>query len=146
VNGLKTYAANNGETVTFTLEVANDGNTTQDNVSVRDVLPIGINFVAGTAQPSTAPVSVSYDASGRVLTWSGLTLPNNAKINLTFQATYTDTVSRTNQVEVCSYRGKNQSQPAGAVAQDPDSAPCNGFISEDDDSSATITPKTGGGG
>lgn len=142
---MKSYAANNGETVTFTLEVTNNGNTTQPNVSVRDVLPAGINYIANSATPNAAPVSVSYDASGRTLTWSGLELLNNAKRTLTFQATYTDTVSRTNQVEVCSYRGKNQLQTTGAVAQDPDSASCNGFVGEDDDSSATITPKSGGG-
>lgn len=70
MNGVKSYAASNGETVTFTLEASNEGNTTQNNVSVRDVLPVGINYVAGSAQPSTSPVTVSYDASGRVLTWS----------------------------------------------------------------------------
>lgn len=111
VNNVASYAATNGETVTFTLRVSNEGNTAPGApVSVVDYLPVGINYITGTATPNTAPVTVTYDAATRKLTWSGIVLGSNDAKTLTFQATYTDTVTRINYTEVCGYNGYTSGQ------------------------------------
>lgn len=156
VNNVASYAASNGETVTFTLRVSNEGNTAPGApVAVVDYLPVGINYITGTATPNTAPVTVTYDAATRKLTWSGIVLGANDAKTLTFQATYTDTVTRINYTEVCGYNGvgtatgNNQTGlPTNALTnpQDIDSNPCNNGANppvQDDEAQATITPRSG---
>lgn len=106
VNNVSSYQANNGETVTFTLRVSNEGNTAPGApITVVDYLPTNVNYVANSALPNTSPVSVTYDSATRKLTWSGIVLGANDYKLLTFQAIYTDSVSRTNYAEVCGYNG-----------------------------------------
>lgn len=159
VNGAATYAALYGETVTFTLRVSNEGNTAPGApVSVVDYLPTNVEYITGSATPNTSPVTVTYDAATRKLTWSGIVLSNNDFKLLTFQAKYNDNVARTNYTEVCGYNGvgtasgNNQSGlPTNTLTnpQDVDSNPCNNGANapvQDDESQATITPKSGGDG
>ncbi len=156
VNGVSTYSADNGETVTFTLRVSNEGNTAPGApVTVIDYLPANVEYVAGTATPNTLPVTFTYDGSGRRLIWSGIVLSNNDFKTLTFQAKYNDNVARTNYAEVCHYNGISQNDsgvtPTNAITNpaDIDSNPCNNGANsptQDDEAQATITPKTGWGG
>jgi uncharacterized repeat protein (TIGR01451 family) len=138
VNGVKEYQAYSGETVNFTMVVGNSGNTTATNFSVNDYLPAGLVYVQGSA-------GASYNSGTHVITWAGLTLASGASTTVSFSAIYTDTVLRTNYTEVCQYFG--ETLPTGPTGpQDIDSNPCdngaNPDTTEDDDSQATIKPKT----
>jgi len=70
---------NVGDTVTFTIEVDNLGQTAAQNVTVQDALPTGLEFVA-------ASTGGTFDASIRTVTWSLGTLPFPGQTFLTVQA------------------------------------------------------------
>ena len=149
VNGVKTYAANYGEEVTYTLNVGNQGNTNVTNAAIIDYLPAGVEYISGSAAGGGA-TSITYDPVARKLTWSGVNLPAALVFPLTFKAKYLATTNQINYTEVCSYNGTvgGVTKNDGLVGErtDTDSLPCNGTSNnEDDTSSATITPKGSGG-
>jgi hypothetical protein len=91
-------------------------------------------------------VTVSYDSTNRRLVWSWLTFRNNNAFDLSFKAIYRDTVARTNFAEICKYNGKSIKDWNINEMYDADSDPCNRGANppvEDDESSATINPRTG---
>ncbi|MEW6554464.1 MAG: DUF11 domain-containing protein, partial [Actinomycetota bacterium] len=117
---------NVGETITFTLTLANAGPSTATGISVRDVLPDGFTYVAG----SMAGGSSRSDASAPALTWTVNSLASGSSVDLTFQATVRVAGDYVNIAQVMT---SNQ--------YDPDSTPGNddGDQSEDDEDSAAVS-------
>ena len=111
-----------GDTVTFLVNVNNEGPDTATNIVVRDVLPIGLTDV----QVTTA--SGAYNAAtGR---WTIESLPTGSTATLQIQARVVTSDVITNTAEIV------------AVDQfDPDSVPDNGLVGEDDLGAATVTPR-----
>lgn len=56
-------AASPGDTLTYTVTVGNTGTRTSEPTTVRDVLPLGLTFVAASA-------GGSYDAATRTVSWA----------------------------------------------------------------------------
>ncbi len=115
-----------GETITFTLTLANAGPSTATGVSVRDVLPDGFTYVTG----SMAGGSSRSDASAPTLTWTVNSLASGASVDLTFKATV---LAAGDFVNVAQVMTSNQ--------YDPDSTPGNddGDQSEDDEDSVAVS-------
>jgi uncharacterized repeat protein (TIGR01451 family) len=114
-----------GETITFSINVANAGPDTATNVSVEDVLPDGYSYVAGSISGGDA----CDDSGAPTLTWSFDSLDAGSAVELTFDATVLATGDYANTAQVM------------AVDQyDPDSTPANddGDQSEDDEDSQGI--------
>ena len=70
---------NVGDTVTFTIEVDNLGQTAAQNVTVRDTLPSGLQFVAASA-------GGTFDSATQTVTWSLGTVTFPGQTFLTVQA------------------------------------------------------------
>ena len=95
----KTYA-NVGEEIEYTFNLTNDGTITANNVSIQDVLPVGMDlvpnsiFVGGIQAPDTFPISVGdiYASQSVVVTFKAVanSLPavnpvlNIARVNYSF--------------------------------------------------------------
>jgi uncharacterized repeat protein (TIGR01451 family) len=108
-----------GQNVTFTVTLANNGPTNATNVVVTDALPAGLTFVsstpsAGTYNPGTGAWAVASLASGASATLQLVALVANA-----------GTLTNTAQVTA-------SDQP------DPDSTPGNNNAAEDDQASASV--------
>ena len=71
-----------GATVTYTLTLANAGPATATAVTVADVLPAGVTYVAGSIAGGT-----SRSVSLPTLSWTVASLASDANTALTFQAT-----------------------------------------------------------
>src|SRR5262249_36820510 len=69
---------NVGDVITFTITLANAGPDSATNVTVRDPLPAGLDFV------SAAPSLGNYDSTTGL--WTVGTLPGTASVTLTLQA------------------------------------------------------------
>ncbi len=140
IDGVKVKnGAVSGQQYTVTLNVTNSGGVGVSNFTVKDYMPVGLDFVAGTS----VPAGVTYDATGRIVSFTGLNIGANQTVSPTFKAVYRDVINRVNYTEICDYRGTNAS---GNAAKDIDSNPCNrgpNVPIEDDESSAQIGP--GGG-
>ena len=113
---------NVGDTVTFTLEVTNQGPSTATGVLVADLLPEGL--VATNHDPDQGV----YDS---VLGfWDVGSVPVGEPIQLSIEARVTTPDPLINQAEI-----------ARADQPDIDSTPGNGAMDEDDYSEASITPQ-----
>jgi len=104
---------NQGDTITFTLTVTNNGPLSVTDILIEDVLPVGVTF--GSASLGTA----SYDGPTRTLTWAlgATTIPasgNNSR-SLTYTVTVGDCGEFTNKAEIIE-----------SSLDDPDSTPNNG--------------------
>ncbi|MEM7082061.1 MAG: OmpA family protein [Pseudomonadota bacterium] len=110
-----------GDNVTFTLTLTNDGPADTTGVTVADTLPSGFQFVSST--PSVG----SYDDGTGI--WTVGALAAGAVETLQIVATTLATGDHTNVAEV-----------ATSDVFDPDSTPGNNDPSEDDQSSAVVTP------
>ncbi|MEM9366376.1 MAG: DUF11 domain-containing protein [Planctomycetota bacterium] len=109
-------SANVGQSLTFTIVVANDGPNDATGVVIRDQLPAGLDYVSDTTSRG------SYDAgSGR---WSIDEIPANTSATLTLLANVEDVTTQTNTAEVIA-----------SDQDDPDSTPNNNTASEDDQAS-----------
>ena len=76
--------AKEGDTVTFTLAYAStDGPV--DAGTIKDVLPAGLTYVAGSATSSGEFVFAGYDSATRTLSWTATTV--TASGNVTYKAT-----------------------------------------------------------
>jgi uncharacterized repeat protein (TIGR01451 family) len=81
-------AAEPGDVVVYQLLLRNQGTQTANNLQINDALPLGVQFVEGSAagEPSQ-PVQVS--ASGRNLTLSFPALPPGGVLNISYAAVLT---------------------------------------------------------
>jgi uncharacterized repeat protein (TIGR01451 family) len=109
------------ETVTFQLTLSNAGPDDATAISVRDVLPQGLRFVAAT------PNRGAYDAVSGL--WTLPNLPHDSSATLDITARVVSAIGTDNTAEVI------------AVKQfDPNSTPGNGNATEDDIALAVVTP------
>lgn len=101
-----------GATVTFTLTVSNAGPSAATSASIKNIVPAGLSFVAGS---QTGPGTlVNTDPAGTGLRWNGLSIPSGGSVQLTFQATVVGLGNITNFAQV-----QSSAEP------DPDSTPGN---------------------
>lgn len=101
-----------GTTVTFTLTVSNAGPSAATSASIKNIVPAGLSFVAGS---QTGPGTlVNTDPAGTGLLWNGLSIPSGGSVQLTFQATVVSLGNITNFAQVQS-----------SADPDPDSTPGN---------------------
>ena len=77
---------NEGATVTYTVQLTNNGPDAATNVVVTDIVPAGLTYVAG-ASITGGDSSDDSDPAGAGLSWTVNTLANGASTSLTFQAT-----------------------------------------------------------
>ena len=117
---------NVGDSVTFTIDVANNGPDDATGVSVEDVAPAGYSGVQN--------ISNGGILSGSTITWSGLSIANGDTLSLTFDATVDAPTGGTNEYV-------NVAQVTDSDQHDPDSTPDNDVLSEDDQDGATTTPR-----
>ena len=114
-----------GDTVTYTIEITNNGPDTATNVMITDVVPAGLSYNTGSIM---GPGANDSDPSGGGLTWTIPSMLLNDVVMLTFTATVTGTGIINNIAEITS-----SDQP------DPDSTPNNGDIDEDDQDEVCIS-------
>jgi len=77
---------NEGETITYTLEVSNPSGFTATNIVVNDILPAGVTYVGGSISGGDTQ-DESTPSTGNGLEWTIASLPGNAPgnvVNLTF--------------------------------------------------------------
>ncbi len=107
-----------GETITYTLEVTNDGPQKASKVEVTDQLPAGLEFVSST----------DFSKTGNILKGMIASIAIGETKSLTFEAKVTGTGAI-----------KNIAQISKSDQKDPDSTPGNGYINgEDDEASVTV--------
>ncbi|WP_188407890.1 DUF11 domain-containing protein, partial [Hyunsoonleella pacifica] len=114
-----------GDTVTFTIEVSNDGPDDATNIEVLDQLPSGYTYQSDDA-------SGAYISGTGVWTIASITSGNSATLNIV--ATVNTPTGTTNEY-------LNIAEITASDQADPDSAPNNddGDQSEDDEDNAEIT-------
>ena len=116
-----------GETITFSLVIANAGPADATNVLVTDVVPSGFGYVPGTI--AGGDLRNDLDPSGLGLSWVINSLAANESTNL-----YYDVVVQPAGVY------ENYAEITSADQQDSDSTPGNGSDDEDDDDLVIIYP------
>jgi uncharacterized repeat protein (TIGR01451 family) len=112
---------NVGQSVTFTLTLANAGPDGATNVTVGDTLPAGMTFVSAT------PSQGSYVSGTGV--WTVGSVASGASATLQIVASVQSTGTKTNTAQV-----------TASDQADPDSTPNNNVATEDDQGSAGLTP------
>jgi uncharacterized repeat protein (TIGR01451 family) len=112
---------NVGQSVTFTLTLANAGPDGATNVTVGDTLPAGMTFVSAT------PSQGSYVSGTGV--WTVGSVASGANATLQIVASVQSTGTKTNTAQV-----------TASDQADPDSTPNNNVATEDDQGSAGLTP------
>ncbi|HEY0173592.1 MAG TPA: DUF11 domain-containing protein, partial [Pyrinomonadaceae bacterium] len=108
-----------GQNVTFTVTLTNNGPTNATNVVVTDALPSGLTFVSAT--PSAGTYATGTGA------WTVANLASGASATLQLVALVANAGTITNKAEVTA-----SDQP------DPDSTPGNNNPAEDDQASASV--------
>jgi uncharacterized repeat protein (TIGR01451 family) len=81
---LNVPSAQVGDTLHYTLAYTGHGPIT--NAVITDVLPVGIEYVAGSAAGDANFTFDSYNAASRTLTWKAATLPDPATGSVTYDA------------------------------------------------------------
>jgi uncharacterized repeat protein (TIGR01451 family) len=109
-------AAAFGDTLHYTLTYTGGGPLT--NAVITDILPVGLDYVAGSAAGDANFTFVNYDAGTRTLTWTAATLADPASGSVTYDVTVLDTAADeaqplTNTATIDS----NQTDPDSATAQ-----------------------------
>ncbi|MFO0807784.1 MAG: SdrD B-like domain-containing protein [Gemmataceae bacterium] len=120
VKSVDRATANVGDTVTFTIALANAGPDGATGVSVADVLPAGLTFVSATATQG------SFDAGTGIWTIGGVASGSGASLSIVARVTTAGLKTNIAQVQ-------------SATEFDIDSTPGNSNPTEDDQSSATVT-------
>ena len=108
-----------GQTITFTVNVTNEGPDTTNNVTVKDLLPTEISHISNTGGGSYNPTTGI---------WNVGTLTNGQSKSLQITAQVNNTGNITNIAEV-----------TGSSLRDPDSQINNNISTEDDQASVTVT-------
>ena len=120
-----TSTPNLGQTVTFTIEVSNNGPNDATGVEIRDLVPSG--YTALTANQGGV-------ISGSTIIWNGLTVLSGDVVELE----YTATVEAGNGSLAAHV---NVVQVTASDQYDPDSTPGNNNPTEDDFALASTTPQ-----
>ncbi|MEA5461378.1 gliding motility-associated C-terminal domain-containing protein [Arcicella sp. LKC2W] len=111
---------NLGDIVTYTIKVSNAGPNNATNIEVKDVLPVGLQFVS-----STATSVGGFSLSGNILTGNIDTVKVGQTVSLTFQAK--------NNFSISNSQLTNNAEISKADQFDPDSSPNNGTSNGEDD-------------
>ncbi len=119
---VSTASPNFGQSVSFTITLANLGPDAATGVTVLDLLPAELAFV------SSSPSLGTYDPVTGI--WNVGTLAAAGRATLTITATPTTTGAKTNTAQVRT-----------ADQFDPDSTPGNSLATEDDQATVTVTPQ-----
>ena len=118
-----------GSTVTYTLTLTNGGPAAATGITVADVLPVGLSYVAGSIAGGNARTRPAADAH-----LEPATLASGASTDLTFDATVNVQTGAAGEYD-------NRAQVTVAPQPDPDSTPNNGTTNaEDDRAQVTLTP------
>jgi uncharacterized repeat protein (TIGR01451 family) len=118
---------NVGDTVTFTLVIANGGPSTATNIDVTDIVPDGYTYVGSSI--TGGDINDDTDPVGTGLTWTINSLAGSASVNLTYQATVLASGTYDNYAEVTEHD-----------QTDSDSTPGDGSNGDDDDDTQVVTP------
>jgi uncharacterized repeat protein (TIGR01451 family) len=113
-----------GATVTFTITVTNDGPSAATGVNVADTVPAGFSGISN--------ISFGGTEADSTIIWSGLIIPADSSVDLTFDAV----------VETPPADYSNVAEVTASDQFDPDSIPGNddGDQSEDDEDRADLSP------
>ncbi|OGM87387.1 hypothetical protein A2616_01265 [Candidatus Woesebacteria bacterium RIFOXYD1_FULL_33_11] len=87
----KSNGANIGDNVTYTLIIENTGNLYLNNLEVKDAIPGGFTYVAGTSYLNNALIS-DPTITGGLLTWNVGDIAQEEKVTLTYQLKIGDTI------------------------------------------------------
>jgi uncharacterized repeat protein (TIGR01451 family) len=122
---------NAGQTVTFTLDVNNNGPGTATGVVVQDIVPSGYNQVAA--------ISNGGVLNGNIITWTIPSLAAGQSIQLTFQATVLVTGNHLNTGEVIAHNEIDlDSTPGNGPDTNNDGNCIDDMFDEDDADCATV--------
>ncbi|MBV6395470.1 MAG: hypothetical protein HFACDABA_01046 [Anaerolineales bacterium] len=121
---------NIGDTVTFTLVVANAGPSTASSVYVTDAVPSGYTYVASSITGGSSRDDSNPTGTG--LEWRIDSIASGGSVNLTYQAVVDASGEYDNYAEITSH-----------IQADVDSTPGNNSTTEDDDDLVTV--QVGGG-
>jgi uncharacterized repeat protein (TIGR01451 family) len=114
-----------GEIVTFTITVRNDGPFAATGVGVEDVVPNGYSNITN--------ISSGGAAVANVINWTGLNIPVNGQVTLTFRATVGAPGDGVDYVNLAEISTSNLYDPDSTPGNGPDTNPGNGIGSEDPD-------------
>src|SRR5439155_20923382 len=81
-NTVNKAVANPGDTLTYTINVSNNGNSSA-NLKVEDPIPLDTAFVNGSLSTSGSPFAATFD--GTKVIWQGA-LDSTQTLTITFQA------------------------------------------------------------
>ncbi|WP_417357249.1 PKD domain-containing protein, partial [Flavobacterium sp.] len=125
VKNVSDVLVSEGDTVTFTLTLSNNGPGDATGVEVQDYLPNGYTLVPGSVSSGGL-----YQIANSTINWSGLSLASGGTLNLTFDA-----------IAVAGGSHFNTAQVTASDLPDPDSTPNNddGDQSEDDESGIDVS-------
>jgi|GEM_PF-4508388 len=74
--------ADSGDTIAYTIHLKNTGNTTAEGVTITDVIPPYTTYVTNTLSDNG-----SYDSQSQQITWTGISVPTDEIITLSFHVT-----------------------------------------------------------
>ncbi|WP_222983059.1 gliding motility-associated C-terminal domain-containing protein [Flagellimonas meishanensis] len=120
-----------GDTVTFSVNLGNDGDVAASGVSVEQIIPIGFDNIVGISNGGT------FNFGTRAITWTGLNVPLGANtLVLTFNATVQTPTATSGEFT-------HTAEVVFANEYDSDSTPNNddGDQSEDDEAALTVAPQ-----
>jgi len=99
--------ASPGDTINFTLAVTNDASSSAYGVSVRDVLPNGFSYVAGSTGGTGWAISEPAQ-NGQQLTWSVGDIPAGESRTITYQVKISSSQENGNYPDVAVASGTNR--------------------------------------
>ncbi|WP_417353157.1 PKD domain-containing protein, partial [Flavobacterium alkalisoli] len=125
VKNVSSTLVDEGDTVTFTLTLFNNGPGDATGIEIEDYLPNGYTLVPGSVSNGGL-----YQIANSTISWTGLSLASGGSLNLTFDA-----------IAVAGGNHFNTAQIIASDLPDPDSTPDNddGDQSEDDESGIDVS-------
>lgn len=124
---VESYAAQPGETVDYLINFKNDGQTTLSNVVVKDALPAGMTYVAGSTILANGNYPTGKTINDEVVTGTGINIGTYAP-GLTAWVRFSATVAANDSLAAC---GVNTLKNVATVETD--------FGTKTDDAVVTVT-------
>ena len=92
-NPLNGTMVREGDIITYTVTIYNNGHDVQHDVEVTDVIPAGTTYETGSAKYNGSAAPLAADCvitqpnagNGNTITWSKMSVPADGKVTLTFQ-------------------------------------------------------------